>query len=174
MGIIRYIITLLTFPGALFAGFMEHLACRMYKIPVEYSKYIQKNELSGHVEHMLADQKGSFGVCFLPHIITLLCGISFVLPASMNLFYLGKINIVSLVFMYVGISFLSNSFPLLEHAINMWDHLFKGSAKPVSKIFLAVPATVMYGGAYLEKYGISLLTSIAFSVVLPYVIALFI
>ena len=90
MGTINFIIKILTFPGAFLKGFLEQLACRMYEIPIEFSRYFQKNELCGHVEHILAPKQGSFGVCFLPHIISLICGLSFLIPASLNSVYLGK------------------------------------------------------------------------------------
>ena len=173
MGIIYFVIKILTFPGTLFKAFLEHLTCRMFEIPVEFSKYIQKNELCGHIEHLLALHKGSFGICFMPHFMSLICGLIFVLPGSMNLFYLGKANLFSYIFMYIGISCLANTFPLVEDAVNMWENLYgeNSEAKTVSKILLAVPACIMYAGAYLEKYGITLLTSIAFSYALPYGIA---
>lgn len=175
MGMIYFIIKILCFPGSLFKAFMEHLTCRMYGIPVEFSKYIQKNELCGHVEHLLAPHKGSFGVCFLPHIATLLCGLIFTVSASINLFYLGKVNVFSLIFIYVGISFLCNVFPLTEDAVNMWENLYSkdSRAKTVSKICLAVPAAIIYAGSYLERFCITVITSIAFAYAIPYMIALF-
>lgn len=176
MGLIYFIIKILTFPGTMFKAFMEHLACRMFGVPVEYSKYIQKNELCGHVEHMLSEKKGSFGICFMPHIVMLFCGLCFIIPSSMNLFYLGKQNLFSYIFIYFGLSFLMNCFPLVEDAVNMWEHLFgkESNSKLVSKIFLAIPAAIMYAGAYLEKYCITFFTSIAFAYGLPYLIALII
>ena len=171
MGLIYFIVKLLAFPGTMFKAFMEHLTCRMYGIPIEFSKYMQRNELAGHVEHLLAQHTGSFGVCFLPHIVTLICGLAFTLPATMNLFYLGKVNLFSCIFIYFGIAFLLNLFPLVEDAVNMWDNLYHGDAKLVSKIGLAVPAAIMYAGAYLEKYCITLLTSLGFAYGIPYLLA---
>ncbi|MDD6807204.1 MAG: hypothetical protein PUD72_01970 [Oscillospiraceae bacterium] len=174
MAIIYFIVKIITIPGTLLKAFLEHLACRMFDVPVEFSKYIQKNELCGHIEHVLADKKGSFGICFMPHIISLFSGIVMVLPASMNLFYLGKVNIFSIVFIYVGISCLTNCFPLLEDAINMWSNLYgkESTAKTVSKVFMFIPAIIMYAGAYIDRFGITLITSILFSYALPYVLAL--
>lgn len=173
MGLIYFIVKILTFPGTVFKAFLEHLTCRMYEIPIEYSKYIQKNELCGHIEHLLAPQKGSFGVCFMPHIISLVCGLVFILCSGPNLFYLGKVNFLSVIFFWLGISCLTNCFPLLEDAVNMWEKLFS-SAKPISRILLAAPAGFMYVGAYLEKYCITLLLSIGFAYGLPYLLALFV
>ena len=164
------IIKFLTFPGALLKGFLEHLFCRIYKVPVEYSDYMQRNELCGHTEHLLAPHKGSFGICFGPHIIMLLLGLAITFPASVNLFYVGTFSWLSVIRLYVGVSFLVNCFPLVEDALNMWDELFSGASKTVSKVCLAVPAAVMYAGAYLERYCVSLLTSLAFAYALPFII----
>lgn len=174
MGLMYFILKIVSFPGTMFKAFMEHLACRMYGVPVEFSKYIQKNELCGHVEHLLAPKRGSFGICFLPHIVTLICGIAFTVPAAMNLFYLGKVNVFSCIFIYMGLSFLLNLFPMIEDAVNMWENLFSKDTKIVLKIFLAVPAAVMYAGAYLERYCVTLLTTLGFAYGVPYFIALFI
>ncbi|MBP5272059.1 MAG: hypothetical protein ILO43_03725, partial [Clostridia bacterium] len=121
-------------------------------------------------EHLLAPHKGSFGICFGPHIIMLLLGLAITFPASVNLFYFGTFSWLSVILLYVGVSFLVNCFPLVEDALNMWDELFSGASKTVSKVCLAVPAAVMYAGAYLERYCVSLLTSLAFAYALPFII----
>lgn len=172
MVIVYEIIKFLTFPGALLKGFLEHLFCRIYKVPVEYSDYMQRNELCGHVEHLLAPHKGSFGLCFGPHIIMGILGMLIAFPGAVNLFYIGTFSWLSVILLYVGISFLTNAFPLVEDAINMWEELFSGESKTVSKVCLAIPSAVMYAGAYLERYGITLLTSAAFAYALPWLVAL--
>lgn len=174
MGLINYILKILTFPGAFLKGFLEHLACRMYEIPVEFSRYFQKNELCGHVEHMLAPKKGSFGICFLPHIISLFCGLVFTIPAALNIVYLGKVNVFGIIFLYVGISCLLNCFPLIEDVLNMWDNLFSKETSLIAKIGLAAPAAIMYLGAYLEHYFVTILTTAGFIYAIPYIFALFI
>ncbi len=173
MVMIYYIIKILTWPGALFKAFLEHVTCRAYDIPIEFAKYMQKNELCGHIEHVLAPHKGSFGICFMPHIVSLICGFVFVLSSSINLVYLGKSNLFSWIFIYLGICCLVNCFPLMEDAIHMWENLYGKSseAKLVSKILLAPAAAVMYLGALLEKYGVTLVMSIAFAYALPYAFA---
>ncbi len=171
MVILYEIIKMLTFPGALVKGFLEHLFCRMFKVPVEYSDYMQRNELCGHVEHLLAPHKGSFAIAFGPHIIMALLGCAIAFPGAVNLFYLGTFDWLSVILMYVGISFLTNSMPLVEDALNMWSELFSSESKTVSKVCLAILACIMYAGAYLERYCVSFLTSIAFAVVLPWIVA---
>ena len=54
----------------------------------------------------------------------------------------------------------------------MWSELFSDESKGVSKVLLAIPAAVMYCGAYLERYCVSLLTSLAFAYALPWLVAL--
>ena len=172
MVILYEIIKMLTFPGALLKGFLEHLFCRLWKVPVEYSDYMQRNELCGHVEHLLAPHKGSFAICFGPHLIMLLLGSIIAFPGAMNLFYLGTFNWLSLILLYVGVSFLTNAFPLVEDALNMWSELFSAESKTVSKVLLAIPAAIMYVGAYLERYCVTLLTSLAFAYARPWLVAL--
>ena len=176
MGVMFFILKIITFPGAFLKGFLEQLACRMFGVAVEFSRYFQKNELCGHVEHLLAPHKGSFGICFLPHIISLFCGIAFSLPAACNMVYLGKFNLFGYIFAYLGLSCLLNCFPLVEDALNMWENLYgeKSEAKLVSKIFMAPSAAIMLAGAYLEKYFVSILTSVGFFCAIPYIIYLFI
>ena len=100
----------------------------------------------------------------------LLLGLAITFPASVNLFYFGTFSWLSVILLYVGVSFLVNCFPLVEDALNMWDELFSSESKTVSKVCLAVPAAVMYAGAYLERYCVSLLTSLAFAYALPFII----
>ncbi|MBQ3051812.1 MAG: hypothetical protein IJC96_07975 [Clostridia bacterium] len=134
MVILYEIIKMITFPGALLKGFLEHLFCRLWKVPVEYSDYMQRNELCGHVEHLLAPHKGSFAICFGPHIIMALLGCIIAFPGAMNLFYIGTFNWLSVILLYVGVSFLSNAFPLVEDALNMWSELFSEESKGISKV----------------------------------------
>lgn len=169
--IIKYI----TFPGALLKGFLEQLFCRIYHIPVTNSEYMQDNELCGHVEHDLAGKKGSFGIAWFPHIIMVLLGLFIALPGGINFFYIGTFDVLSLILFYVGVSFLTNAFPLEDDVLNMWDHLYgkDSDAKMVSKIFLAIPAAVLYAGSYLEKYGLTILTGFLCGWGFPYLVALF-
>ncbi len=176
MGTINLIIKILTLPGSLTKAFLEQVACRLFNVPIEFSRYFQKNELCGHVEHLLAEKKGSFGICFFPHIIMLVLSLAFATPAAMNLVYLGKVNWFGIIFFYVGLSCFMNLFPLIEDATNMWEHLFgeESDSKLIVKILLAVPAAIMYAGSYLEHYFITVFTSVGFFYLIPYIIALFI
>ncbi|MFY9198829.1 MAG: hypothetical protein WBK75_01050 [Acutalibacteraceae bacterium] len=176
MEMIYTAIKYITFPGAVFKAFLEHLTCRLYEVPVEDIRSLQPNELCGHIEHELVRGRKSFGVCFLPFILSLICGLLVLTPAAINIIYLGQYNIISIFLMYFGISLLTNMFPMVEDVYSMWESLYgQGStAKKSSKILLAIPATIMYIGALLENFGITFLTSILFAFVLPNIIASFI
>lgn len=171
-----WILKYLTFPGALLKSFLEHLFCRIYKVPIEFALYMQRNSLCGHMEHLLVkEKKGSFGICFGPHIIMLVLGLLVSFPAGVQLFYLGGINIYALICLYFGLSFLHNAFPLLEDAYSMWDHLYgsEADATTAGKILCFIPACVMFAGAWLEQYSLTLLTGLGATAALPYFVSLF-
>ncbi len=164
-----------TFPGSLLKGFLEQLFCRIYGIQINNSEYMQDNEYCSHIDHELTGKKGSFGICWFPHIIMLLFGLVTTFPAAVNFFYLGKFDALSLILFYAGLSFLTNAFPLEDDALNMWDHLYgkDSDAKKVSKVFLAIPAAILYAGAYVEKYGLTIVTGFLCAWGFPYLVALF-
>lgn len=173
---VYWIIKFLTFPGTLLKAFLEHLFCRIYKVPVEFAEYLQRNELCGHAEHLLAEHKGSFAICFGPHIIMLLLGLMTALPASIGLGYLGSVTPAAVILFYIAVSILTNLFPLYEDALHMWDHLYgegSGSSKG-SRIALAVSAFIMRIGSFLEQYGLTLITSVVFTFFFAYVVAIII
>lgn len=175
MQLIYKIIKYITFPGAIFKGTFEHLACRIYKVPVEDIRKMQANELCGHIEHEIVKGKGSFGICFIPFILNLFCALLALIPASISIVYLNIINAFSIILMYFGFAFIANLFPLMEDAISMWESLF-GENKTknlTSQIGLAIPAGIIYVGAVLDRFGINFLLSIVFTIALPFIIQLF-
>lgn len=174
MVIVYWIVKLLTAPGALLKGFLEHLFCRIFGVPVEYNQYLQANELSGHVEHFLAAKKGSFGICYFPHLIMLVLGLAISFPAGIEFFYFGRFTWTSLLLFYIGLSLLTNLFPLMEDALNMWDKLYgpESDSKKAVKILLAPLAAILYAGAWVEQYGLTILTGVLAIAVLPYLIGL--
>ncbi|MEG0978566.1 MAG: hypothetical protein RR911_07080 [Oscillospiraceae bacterium] len=176
MEMIYKIIKYITFPGAIFKAFLEHLTCRMYEIPAEDIRALQPNELCGHIEHELVKGRKSFAMCFMPFILSLLSGLIIITPAALNVMYIGDYNLISILLLYFGISILTNMFPMMEDAYSMWESLYEegATAKKSSKILLAIPAGIIYAGAILENFGITFLTSIAFSFGLPHIIAAFI
>jgi len=171
---VYYMIKLITAPGALLKGFLEHLFCRIFKVPVEYAEYLQRSALCGHVEHFLAPKKGSFGICYFPHLIMLLLGLAISLPAGIKFFYFGTFGWAELLLFYVALCLLTNCFPLMEDAVNMWEKLYgeDASSKTVVKVLLSPFAVILYGGAWLEQYGLTLLLGLLEIIGLPYLLAL--
>ena len=173
---IYWLLKYLLFPGTLLKSFLEHLFCRLYKVPIEFALYMQRNYLCGHMEHLLVkEKKGSFAICFGPHIIMLVLGLLAAFPAGVEFFYLGGFNWFAVVCFYFALSFLFNAFPLIEDAYVMWDHLYgeEADASVAAKILCAIPACIMFAGAWLEQYSLTLLTALATTAVLPYALALF-
>lgn len=173
MEVVYAIIKIITFPGTILKGFFEQLACRIYKIPVTNNDYIQTNELCGHVEHDLVRGKKSFAVCFLPFILNLLAGLAITTPATVLIFYIDKSSVVFSIIAYfaayLGISLLVNMFPLIEDSLSMWESLYgkESTATMVSKILLAPFAVILLCGSYLERYCITLITSLILAYYLP-------
>ncbi len=173
---VYYIIKFITAPGALLKGFLEHLFCRIFGVPVEFNQYMQKNELCGHAEHFLAPKRGSFGICYFPHLIMLLLGLAISLPAGIDFFYFGRFSWTALLLFYMGLSLLANLFPLMEDAINLWEHLYgeDSDSKTIVKILLSPFAVILYAGAWLEQYGLTLLTALLTIIFFPYVLGMII
>ncbi|HZJ77270.1 MAG TPA: hypothetical protein VFD52_00510 [Clostridia bacterium] len=176
MTIIYMISKLITFPGAYIKGFWEHLSCRVLGIPVESSKYLPLNETCGHADHPFAQSKSKgFLVCFLPSFLNGIFAFPFFMTGYINLCLLAvratDISTASSItffalyvaLLYLGTAMLSNMFPLVEHALNMWDLLYKkdGGANLFWKILLFVPSAIIVAGSFLERYGLTTLMLIA-------------
>lgn len=173
------IIKVLTLPGTYVKAFFEHVACRVYEVLIEDGRYLPANEMCGHIEHELIKRRGvSFGVCFFPFIFNLLIGLVFISVGSMNVFYVGEfftkggfVNIVNFVFLWCGISFLTNLFPSLEDALTLKGLIYSKESKAVVKIFATPIFAILFCGAYLERYCVTFLTSIALSLLVPEIFA---
>ena len=169
MRYINAIVKILTFPGGLLRGFWEQLFCKIYGIPVENRKYFQFNEMAGHIEHEpIKKPTMNFFYCLVSGLMVFIAGFIFVFPAFINLFYLDIIDetmrVINCVFLYIGLSMLTNIFPSIEDTLMMWES-YKKLTK-IEKIFYAPGAAVMYAGAYAENFGITLLTNVALAVVI--------
>lgn len=120
----------LTFIGTAMKGFWEHVYCQLSEIFVEDARYFQANILCGHVDHtMTTTRTKSFLVCWIPGLINAIFGFAFAIGGYLGLFNLRvyHANIifwVYIVMLYLGISFLTNLFPLYEDALNNWDMLY--------------------------------------------------
>ena len=71
--------------------------------------------------------------------------------------------------LWLGISLLTSLFPLVEDALAMWESFYGAGneANLAAKILLFPIIAVLVAGAYLERWGITLVTSIAAAWFLP-------
>lgn len=155
---------ILTFPGAYIKGFWEHLTCKLLGLPVESEGYLRLDEACGHVEHAFP-KKGwpAYLIATGPGFMNFNIGLWIFLAGFLNLYYLGVTPadsivrfIVYILMIYVGLSMLCNIFPLVDDAMNLYDLLYKQKkGNIIGRILAFLPAVTVYIGAYIEKYGIS-------------------
>lgn len=171
MRILYVIVKALTIPGTILHAFWEHCLCRRFRCPVEDTRYFQANELCGHVEHAFMPTRARrFLICFLPFLFNLVLGLLIVIPAGVHVIKLQQYtNIFYLLMLWVGISLLTSLFPLLEDAFAMWESFYgMGNETNIAvKILLFPIIAILMAGSFLERWGITLLTSIAAAWFLP-------
>lgn len=166
---ILYVITRgLTFFGAVLRNFWEHVACRILKIPVEDTRVFRKDEMCGHVEHELCESlKQSFFVVWFPFTMNFLMGVACLLTGSYRLFFIGeKDSLQTYALVWLGVSYLANCAPSFEDMLTLKGYLFSERSK-VKKVVLSPFFAVVCSSAYLEKYSLTFILSIAFAVVFP-------
>ncbi len=156
----------LTFTGAFLRGFWEHFMCKLLKIPVEDQAYLRAGEMCGHVDHAFAKKGGSaYLVALVPGLVNFFCGMPLMLTGILNLRVMGirpadsvVLFIVYILMAYIGISMLCNIFPDVETAMNLWDIVFvKKESGILLRIISVIPSLLMYAGAYIEKFGVSMI-----------------
>lgn len=176
MRIIYVIVKLLTFPGAMTHAFFEHLSCRVCKILVDDARTLRTDEMLSHIEHELVKRRApSFDICFIPFLFNLFFGIMTVSSAAVAILYLGSYKNALLWFLlYIGISFLTNLFPQMEDVLMLKENIYNGKTNIFIKIIVAPFFAVFYIGAQLERFGLTLLTSVGFAFALPYILGLFV
>lgn len=163
---VLYIITkYITVIGTILKGFWEHLFCRILGIPVQDARYLQANELCGHVEHDFTKKKGeTFFLCYLPGMMNRLFGYGMIFSGFIGTFYIKSspdtiMFWLYIVLLYLGVSFMCNNAPLYEDALNNWDMLYSKEAetKLIVKILAFIPSVYFRLSAWMEKNGISFL-----------------
>ena len=175
----------ITIVGTFLQGFFEHLSCRMYDVVIEDGRYLRSNEMCGHIEHELIKKRGTaFGVCFVPFLFNLLIGLILTAAGSVNIFYLGEFfmsadskvpNFPNFLFLWVGISCLTNLFPQIEDALTLKEQIYgKSKSNLFVKIIAAPIFAVLYVGSYLQSVGLTLVTSVVFSLFMPSILGTFI
>lgn len=182
MRTVYLIVKYMTVVGTFLQAFFEHLTCRVYEILIEDGRYLRPNEMCGHIEHEIIRKRSTaFGMCFFPFLFNLLIGLVLVSVGSVNVFYLGEFftsggvpHFANFLFLWVGISALTNLFPQMEDALTLKEQIYgKGKSNLFVKIIAAPIFGVLYAGAYLQSWGATLLTSVAFSFAVPYILASF-
>ena len=158
----------ITFIGAILKGFWEHLYCRILGVPVQDARYLQANELCGHVEHDFTKSRiTAFLICYLPGLMNRMFGYGMFLGGFLGLFHIqaGSENAifwVYVVMLYLGVSLFCNNAPLYEDALNNWDLLYGKEAKTniIVKILAFIPSVYALVSAWMEKHALSLLVYI--------------
>lgn len=158
----------LTAPGALVRGMWEQTVCRFSKVPVEDNRYLRGDEMSSHIEHeLMPSARSAFAMCFVPFFFSMLGAFIFgLIPTTMLLWLQFRglaLGISCAVSYWFAFSLFCNAFPLIEDAMHMMDKVYH-SGNILQKIFYAPGAAIVYAGAYLEKYCITFLLAIVFTV----------
>ncbi len=158
----------LTAPGALVRGMWEQIVCRASKIVVEDNRYLRQDESSSHIEHELAEtSRSAFAMCFVPFFFNMLGAFIFGLIPTIMLIYLQFkglfLGISCAISYWFAFSLFCNAFPLVEDAMNMMDKVYHHGTI-IQKIFYAPGAVITYAGAYLEKYAITFIVAIIFTI----------
>lgn len=159
-----YILTrYLTFPGAIMKGFWQQVVCRICKVPVEDNRYLRNDEMCGNIEHeFMPKARGAFALCFVPAFMNgLMSCLLLVVPEVIFLMGFGSapLKILSAVSLWFGLSLYLNSYPLIEDAMNMMNKVYK-HGNILQKIFYAPAAVILYAGAYLERYNVTLIFAV--------------
>lgn len=169
MTIVYVISKYITVIGSVLKGFWEHLFCRILGIPVSDARYLQPNELCGHVEHDFTKTKAvTFFINYLPGMMNRMFAYGMVISGYLGLFYMKAATDtiafwVYAVLYYIGVSMMCNNAPLYEDALNNWDLLYGKEQKTniFAKIFAFIPSVYFIVSAWFEKSGLSLLVWIA-------------
>lgn len=159
-----YILTrYLTFPGAIMKGFWQQVVCRVCKVPVEDNRYLRNDEMCGNIEHeFMPKARGAFALCFVPAFMNgLMSCLLLVVPEVTLILGIGGTvaKLLSAVSLWFGLSLYLNSYPLIEDAMNMMNKVYK-HGNILQKIFYAPAAAILYVGAYLERYNITLIIAV--------------
>ena len=176
MNIIYIIVKILTLPGAVIHAFFEHMVCRSAKIIVEDERVIQFNEMLSHVDHQLIKRKGpSFDICFIPFFMNFLLGFLVLSYGATGIIYFARYtDVFAWVCLYLGISLLTNIFPQIEDVMMIKENYFDKTNKKISKILVTPWYGIFWLGARLERWGLTLLTAIGFSFLVPVILGWFV
>lgn len=158
----------LTFPGAFVRGMWEQTVCRFSMVVVEDNRYLRQDELSSHIDHeLMPTARSAFAMCFVPFFFSMLGAFIFGLVPTVMLLYLQfkglLLGITCAISYWFAVSLFFNAFPLVEDAMNMVDKVYH-SGNILQKILYAPGVAITYVGAYLEKYCVTFLIAVIFTV----------
>ncbi len=175
MSIVYIIVKILTLPGAVMHAFFEHMVCRGAKIIVEDEKVIQFNEMLSHVDHQLVKRRGpSFDICFIPFFLNLMLGFLTLAYGSTVIIYFAKYaDVFAWICLYFGISLFTNLFPQIEDVMMVKENYFNDKTSVIKKVLVAPWYGIFFIGARLERWGLTLLTSIGFAFLVPTILGFF-
>lgn len=166
---VLYVITrYITFFGAMTRAFWEQLACRLCKIPIEDTRALKSDELCGHIEHELPENlKQAFVITWLPFTMNFLMGCAFLLTGAYRLFFIIQTNSLQAYgLVWLGVSFLANCTCSFEDMLALKDFIYDGKSK-VLKVILSPFFGVVFVASHLERYSLTFILAIAFSIVFP-------
>lgn len=166
-----YVITrFITFFGSVLRTFWEHVACRICKLPIEDARAFKNNELCAHIEHELPEKLGqAFLVTWLPFTMNFFMGCAFLLSGSYRLFYIGEYDSLQAYgLVWLGVSCVANCAPSFEDMLALKDYIYMGKNKTL-KIILSPYFAVVGAAAYLERFSITFVLSVAFAIVFPHI-----
>lgn len=157
--------------GAVIRAFWEHIVCRLCGVPVEDVRPFKVSELCGHVEHALVKKKKHiFLICWLPFTLNFIFACCFLLSGAYRVIYVGDLKTVtSWVFLWLGFSFAANCVPSFEDVLSFKDAFYTGNTNVIIKIVMAPFFAVIYGFAVLERYSLTVIAALVFTVAFPWI-----
>lgn len=162
------IVKYLTFPGAYIRCMWEQIVCRACKVPVEDNRCLRKDEMTSHIEHeFMPTAQSAFAICFVPAFMNAIGALFLCLAPIMFTLFIQiddvTLTVINLIAYWFAASLMVNSYPLVEDALNMMEKVYK-KGNILQKILYAPAAALLFIGAYVEKYCISLILVIGLTV----------
>lgn len=165
----------LTFFGTVLRCFWEQLVCRICGIPAEDVRPFKVSEICGHVEHELVKtKKQAFLICFVPFFFNFVLSVCFLLGGAYKLVFIGDFKtLTGYLFFWLGISLAANCVPSFEDVLSFKDVFYGEQSNKFLKVVLAPFYWVIYGLSFIERYSVTFVLSIIFSVAFPYIFNIF-
>jgi len=161
MNKLNTIARIITLPGVYIRVFWQKFFASLIGIPVLDTSFLNSTAGAGHIAHGRARFSQLALYCLLPGFTSYLTGLPmFILGfAFLGPFGAVPVNggvalfIVAIFMFYLGASLLSNVYPTIEDAKELWR--FTRESSSVGAKIIAYPfSLVMLIGAYCETYGV--------------------